>query len=153
MRCGGIIGFVAGPPGEEAFSIARSEGGVAGVSKADGGPRHGLPHVRVDERKHVALANKLLLFVLRLALSMLDRPRFLLMEHPAEPDDPESRDLPSSWSCAPMRVLRAHPRVRTHTFYQGPLGVVSPKPTTFLLIGLETFEEQLNSAPVLRRRP
>ena len=152
MRQGGVIGFVAGPPCES-FSIARSGGGIAGICSGDGGPRQirtwkfpfGLPSTRVDERKHLALANKLLLFVLRLVLCMVDRPGFLLMEHPAEPEDAEYRDLPSSWSCAPMQVLRAHPRIRTITFFQGLLGAVSPKPTTFLVMGLETLEEKIEA--------
>ena len=148
---GSILGMIAGPPCET-FTKSRRLGGIAGIVDGDGGPRmirsykhpFGLPAMRADEREHVHLSNVLLLFVHEMALELLAwKKRFFLKEHPAPPDQAAAEDLPTSWDLASTYVLRAHPEVRWHTFAQGPLGAPSPKPTTFLLRGLETLEEDL----------
>ena len=153
VRTGCILGMIAGPPCET-FSRARRLGGIAGVSEGDGGPRvlrsrttpFGLPMMKADEREHVHLSNVLLLFVHELALELLVWAcRFFLKEHPILPDEAEQEDLPSSWDLGSTHVLRAHPAVRSLDFYQGLLGAASPKPTTFLLCGLNQIEQEITA--------
>ena len=147
---GCVLGMIAGPPCET-FTKARRLGGIAGLVDGDGGPRmirsnchpFGLPAMRSDEREHTHLSNVLLLFVHEMALELLAwEKRFFLKEHPAPPEE-MTEDLPSSWDIGSTKILAAHPQVRLHTFAQGPLGAHSPKPTTFLLRGLETLENDL----------
>ena len=150
-RTGCILGMIAGPPCET-FSRARRLGGIAGVSEGDDGPRmlrsraapFGLPMMKADEREHVHLSNVLLLFVHELAIELLAWTcRFFLKEHPILPPEVEQEDLPSSWDLGSSSVLRAHPAVRSLDFFQGLLGAASPKPTTFLLCGLATIEQEI----------
>ena len=153
---GGVLGYIAGPPCES-FTSARALGGRAGETKGDGGPRQlrswllpfGLPSMRADERKHIGLANKLLLFVYRMSLELLLHPSFYLLEHPAEPEMAAAKDLPSSWCTGPAKLLLSHEDVRLHTFFQGPLGAESPKPTSFMVHGLDTLEGRLCQYAIL----
>ena len=150
-RTGCVLGMIAGPPCET-FSRSRRLGGIAGETDGDGGPRmlrsrlfpFGLPKMKADEREHVHLSNVLLLFVHDMALALLAwKRRFFLKEHPLEPPEAEAEDLPSSWDVGSCQVLRSHSEVRTLNFSQGLLGAKSPKPTTFLLRGLATIEEEI----------
>ena len=124
----------------------------AGSHGGDGGPRQirgwhdpfGLPAMQPDERAHVCLANKLLLFTVSLALELLAWVAFFLMEHPGIPDHAKSRDLATIWETGPLRVLRSHQDVKMITLMQGHLGAKSPKPTAFLVKSLPTLQGRLD---------
>ena len=149
-RLGGVLAFIAGPPCES-WSAARAEGGRAGDHSGDGGPRlirswnfpFGLPAVKPDERAHLSLANKLLLFTVSMALELLAWIGFFLIEHPSPPENARGRDLATIWETGPFRALCAHPEVTMVHLLQGHFGAKSPKPTSFMVKGLPTLQGRL----------
>ena len=148
---GSLLGFIAGPPCET-FSVARSQGGRAGETKGDGGPRqlrsfqhpYGLPCMTEDERKHTHLGNGLLWLTYDLCAELLPYDEaFFVLEHPAPPHDAEAKDLPSSWKTGACELLLTHPEVFALDLWQGKFGAKSPKPTRFLCKGVPTLEKRL----------
>ena len=158
---GSLLGFIAGPPCET-FSIARTQGGRAGETKGDGGPRqlrshqhpYGLPCMTEDERRHVHLGNGLLWFSYDLCAELLSfEEAFFVVEHPAPPTDAKSRDLPSSWLTGACDLLVSHPRVSAIDISQGVFGAKSPKPTRLLCKGVPTRTKHLREFGTLPMPP
>ena len=109
----------------------------------------GLPAVKPDERAHLCLANKLLLFTVSMALELLVWTSFFLIEHPAAPENARGRDLATIWETGPLRLLREHPDVALVQLLQGRFGAKSPKPTTFMVKGLPTIQKRLDEMGTL----
>ena len=64
-----------------------------------------------------------------------------LLEHPKDPERP---DYVSIWRLAILRMLLTLPNMRLVSVSQGLFGAPSPKPTTFLVLGLKTLETELH---------
>ena len=160
-RIGCLIGFVAGPPCET-FSVARVQGGRAGETSGDGGPRqirsskypYGLPCMTEDERRHVHLGNGLLWFTYDLCAELLAYPEaFFVVEHPSPPADAHDKDFPSSWHTGACRLLASHPQVTELDLWQGLFGAKSPKPTRFLCKGVPSLEGHLKAHGTMKMPP
>ena len=156
-RVGALLGSVLGPPCET-FSVARSQGGIAGETTGDGGPRqvrshrhpYGLPHTTVDERQHVHLGNALLFFSYDICIEQLVFPEcFFILEHPSPPEQAADRDLPSSWLTGACQMLLSHPEVSLIQIQQGRFGAISPKPTSLLCKGVPSLQGYLDRIGVL----
>ena len=152
-KVGCLLGFVAGPPCET-FSVARAQGGRAGETKGDGGPRqlrshkhpYGLPCMTEDERRHIHLGNGLLWFTYDLCAELLMyKEAFFIVEHPAPPQDAEAKDLPSSWLTGACELLLTHPHVEVVDLWQGKFGAKSPKPTRLLCKGVPNLPAHLSA--------
>ena len=138
IRSGRIAGVICSPPCET-WSIARFLG-----LKENKGPTPlrssanpwALPGLGEKKWQQIRIANLLLAAALRLVVESAMAGGFALLEHPAAPQTPEA---PSIWRTAVLRDLCAIPGMSTLSFKQGPLGQRSPKPTTFLLMRLDTL--------------
>lgn len=129
----------SGPPCET-WSRARLQGGVAGETSGDGGPRLvrsresplGLPFLTVAEAEQVLQANRLLLFTLRLFLLITFFQKFMMIEHPSPSPREEDFWLASIWRLFATQMFRRHPHVWQVEVLQGYYGGLAPKPTQLL---------------------
>ena len=136
----GCIAMIFSGPPCETWSRARLQGGVAGETSGDGGPRvvrsreepYCLPFVKVAEAEQVLQANRLLLFTLRLFLLMTFQMKFMMIEHPSPSPREEDFWLASIWKLFATKVYQTHPYVWLVEVMQGHFGSKSPKPTSLL---------------------
>ena len=140
LRSGCIAGIYAGPPCET-FSRSRMRGGFPGYSVGDQGPRvvrqihepHGLDQMKVKEVRQVVTSNRLLTFTITLLLVSLQMSRLMIVEHPAEPEDPAENWLASIWRLFVIIAMRNNEHIVQEVIYQGFYGGHSPKPTSLLV--------------------
>ena len=140
VRSGCVAIAYAGPPCET-WSRARQRGGVAALSRGDGGPRvlrspsqpEGFDHLTIAEAEQLLQANRLLLFTLRLFMLMTYAHRLMVMEHPILPAAEGEEWLPSIWRLYAVSVYNLHSAVTWVDLFQGHYGGRSPKPTTLLV--------------------
>lgn len=70
-----------------------------------------------------------------------------LLEHPQEPfDNKQLKQLASIWRLLIMRIMVEMLGIRRVHLLQGLFGAVSPKPTCFLVNGLQSLEDRLEGS-------
>eukprot|EP00438_Fugacium_kawagutii_P034775 Skav236239 [mRNA] locus=scaffold829:211005:216797:+ [translate_table: standard] len=131
-----VLALVSGPPCET-WSQARYHQ----LSEQSSGPRPlrsaqelwGLGSLRIREVDQVALGNSLLTFSVEAIIDLALNSGLAVLEHPAEPDEPEK---PSIWRLPLVAWLASLPEVQIVRLQQGFFGAPSPKPTNLLLLNL-----------------
>ena len=143
IMSGHVVAFIGGPPCNT-WSKARN------IELADcHGPRvvrspeapWGLLSLRLGELRQVMLGTLLLGFAFEYLAALATRSGAGLLEHPKDPERP---DYVSIWRLAILRMLLTLPNMRLVSVSQGLFGAPSPKPTTFLVLGLKTLETELH---------
>ena len=112
------------------------------MSAGDGGPRilrtreepHGLSSLRIREVLQAQAANSLLLYTMEVFFWMTILHRFMVIEHPDEPDSDSEKWLASIWRLKAMLILAQHPSVQQLRLLQGRFCGKSPKPTQLLVV-------------------
>ena len=145
---GWVHGFLGGPPCST-WSRARGvaiDGAAVGLHQPrivrDADNLWGLPSLALRELTQVTEGNLLLGFCLEALCGLAVMQRTGLLEHPAEPDEPE---LASIWRLDIVQILLLLPGVERHRFSQGLLGADSTKPTDLLAVNLPTLQQNIRS--------
>ena len=143
IQQGHVIAFIGGPPCNT-WSRARNIdlGEVHGprVIRAPDAP-WGLPSLRIGELRQVILGTLLLGFAFECMVALATCSGAGLLEHPKDPEKPE---YVSIWRLPILQLLLTLPRMRLITLSQGLFGAPTPKPTTFLVLGMATLEMDLH---------
>jgi hypothetical protein len=143
IQQGHVIAFIGGPPCNT-WSRARNIdlGEVHGprVIRAPDAP-WGLPSLRIGELRQVMLGTLLLGFAFECMVALATCSGAGLLEHPKDPEKPE---YVSIWRLPILQLLLTLPRMRLITLSQGLFGAPTPKPTTFLVLGMATLEMDLH---------
>ena len=140
---GHVVAFIGGPPcntWSKARHIKLSGCHGPRVVRSPEAP-WGLPSLRLGELCQVMLGNLLLGFAFECMAALATREGAGLLEHPKDPDHP---DYVSIWRLAILRMLLTLPNMRLVSVSQGLFGAPSPKPTSFLVLGLRTLESELH---------
>ena len=140
-----VIGIIGGPPCET-WSGVRGKGvpglpddRVPPVLRTAAEP-WGIEGLRLKHWEQLRIATVLLQAFLILFSVLLRAGGFALIEHPAQPREPGKASI---WRLPLVCKLAEHPCVFRHDFCQGPLGQVSLKPTSLLLLRLPSLPLRL----------
>ena len=144
MRCGYVAGFLSGPPCCT-WSKAR---GKQMKGKTTVGPRiirdanhlWGFDSVSIREMLQLMDGHQLLGFSVIAMTILATTGGTAILEHPAEPEDPE---LASIWRLPLLQLLSRLPGMQHLNMAQGLLGAPSPKPTGLLVLNLPTLPKWL----------
>lgn len=141
-RMGLAEGLLAGPPCET-WSVAREADGMAPAT----GPRPlrtatspwGMLDLTPREFQQVDVGNRLMIFALRICLVQASKGKFSLLEHPDDPElhNPSKRNSPTIWRTSVLTWLRQTGLFVELRLEQGHYDQESPKPTRFLLSGID----------------
>lgn len=139
-HAGFIVGFLAGPPCET-WSVARGKEIQTKAGQCRRAPRvlrtaehlWGLPCLALNEIQQLMTGNFLLTFSLLMTCAMVKTGGHGVLEHPAEPDDP---DLAAIWRLPVVLALLQAPGVCRHRVAQGLYGAPSRKPTDLLVVNM-----------------
>ena len=150
-----VLAFVGGPPCET-WSSAR--GHAVDVEDERSSPRiirdleqlWGFDATTLREVSQLIVGNTLLCFALWAVMELALSDGFAVLEHPAEPAQPEAASI---WRLPFMQVLLAMPHVQQLRFAQGLLGAPSPKPTHLLVVNLPELLGDLHRHRVRRELP
>lgn len=140
---GFIAAFLAGPPCE---TWSKARGRRVGNRR---GPRivrealqlWGLSCLSLKEVEQVITGNELLTFTLLMAGYVACTGGSGVVEHPAEPEDPQAAAI---WKLPAMLALMQLPGVERLRISQGLFGAPTPKPTDLLAINLKKLPIFLN---------
>jgi len=152
ITCGHVVAFIAGPPCNT-WSRARNlqlDGAVGPRLVRTVDAPWGLPSLRLGELRQVLIGSLLLGFAFECMAALATCSGSGLLEHPKDPEQP---DLVSIWRLPILQVLLTFPRMRLLSFAQGLFGAPSPKPTSFLVLGLDTLETDLHSGRLTPHLP
>ena len=147
IRSGYVQGVLGGPPCCT-WSAARGKVDAEMKMKGRTGPRPirsaeelwGFWSLSIKEKTQIMDGNRLLAFSL-LCMVLLEQVGGAgALEHPAEPQDPESASI---WKLPLMELLLQIPGFDKVTFAQGLLGAASAKSTTLLILNLPTLAVEL----------
>eukprot|EP00435_Cladocopium_sp_Y103_P031951 s274_g8.t1 len=152
IRDGHVIGFMGGPPCNT-WSRARQ---VAIQGRP--GPRvlrladtaWGRPSLRISELHQIILGNLLLGFALECLTLLAIYGGLGFIEHPRAPEEDH---MVSIWKLPIVHAILKLPRVRLLHFAQGLLGAPSAKPTTLMVVGLESLESELHGGRMCASNP
>lgn len=147
MREGYITGFLSGPP---CCTWSKARGKAMSDRPQRHGPRilrdadhlWGFLSVSLREMTQLADGHCLLGFSVTAMAILATTGGSGLLEHPAEPDEPE---LASIWRLPLLQLLSRLPGMNQYTMAQGLLGAPSPKPTGLLALNLPTLPLQLRA--------
>jgi hypothetical protein len=143
IKSGHVIAFIGGPPcntWSKARNIDLGEFHGPRVVRSPDAP-WGLPSLRLGELRQVMLGTLLLGFAFECMAALAICTGAGLLEHPRDPEHP---DYVSIWRLPILRLLLNLPRMRLISLSQGLFGAPSPKPTTFLVLGMATLEMNLH---------
>ena len=140
---GYIAAFLAGPPCE---TWSKARGREVGSRR---GPRivrdeshlWGLPCMALKEVAQVITGNELLTFTLLMAGYVVCTGGSGVVEHPAEPDEPQAASI---WKLPVMLALLQAPGVQRLRLSQGLFGALTAKPTELLTINMPDLPLFLN---------
>ena len=140
---GYVIGMLGGPPCCT-WSAARGKMDMTMQSQGRSGPRPlrsaadlwGFWSLSLREKRQILDGHRLLAFSIT-CMTLLDAVDGAgILEHPAEPADPDS---PSIWKLPLIELLLTLPGFQKITFAQGLLGADSAKSTTLLMLNLPSL--------------
>ena len=145
MRQGYVVGFLSGPP---CCTWSRARGIALPEPQGRPGPRvlrdadhlWGFDSLSLREMDQVMDGHVLLGFSLVAMTILATTDGAGLLEHPAEPEQP---DLASIWRLPVVQLISALPGMRMHKMAQGLLGSRSPKPTGLLALNLPLLPQHL----------
>ena len=143
IKSGHVIAFIGGPPcntWSKARNIDLGEFHGPRVVRSPDAP-WGLPSLRLGELRQVMLGTLLLGFAFECMAALAICTGAGLLEHPRDPEHP---DYVSIWRLPILRLLLNLPRMRLISLSKGLFGAPSPKPTTFLVLGMATLEMDLH---------
>ena len=143
IKNGHVIAFIGGPPcntWSKARNIDLGDFHGPRVIRCPDAP-WGLPSLRIGELRQVMIGTLLLGFAFECMAALATVTGVGLLEHPKDPENPH---YVSIWRLPILRLLLTLPRMRLISLSQGLFGAPSPKPTTFLVLGMETLEMDLH---------
>eukprot|EP00435_Cladocopium_sp_Y103_P041567 s1387_g11.t1 len=152
IRAGFVIGFMGGPPcntWSRARQVAiQGRPGPRVLRLADAA--WGRPSLRISELRQVILGNLLLGFALECFTLLAICGGLGFIEHPRAP---EEEHMVSIWKLPLVHAILTLPRVRLLHFAQGLLGAPSAKPTTLMVVGMESLESELHRGRMCASNP
>ena len=149
IRSGYVLGMLGGPPCCT-WSAARGKMDKLMQSQGRSGPRPirsatelwGFWSLSLREKRQIMDGHKLLAFSIICMVLLEEAEGCGILEHPAEPSDPES---PSIWKLPLMELLLTLPGFEKVTFAQGLLGADSAKSTTLLALNMPSLPSHLRA--------
>ena len=141
VRSGQLIGAGGGPPCES-YTAARF---------LDGGPRplrtgtypDGLPALNAKEWQQLRIGSRLVYFIFELLLEIATCGGCGFIEHPQWPLWAAKHDPSSIWATLPARLCRTLSCYSVVSFDQCVVGAPAVKPTTLLLLRLDSFRHHM----------
>lgn len=143
IMSGHVVAFIGGPPcntWSKARNIQLADSHGPRVVRSPEAP-WGLLSLRLGEIRQVMIGTLLLGFAFECLAALATQSGVGILEHPKDPERP---DYVSIWRLAILRMLLTLPNMRLVSMSQGLYGAPSPKPTTFLVLGLPTLEAELH---------
>lgn len=150
IRLGHVAGFLAGPPCNTWSRVRAVElDGHQGprVVRTPDAP-WGLNELRIGELQQVTIGTLLLGFGLECMLALALHSGSGILEHPK---DPEEADTVSIWRLPIVRMLLQIPGFRLVHLSQGLFGAASPKPTTLMVLRLNSLELNLHAGMLCKK--
>ena len=141
VRTGQLIGAGGGPPCES-YTAARFQ---------EGGPRplrtgtypDGLPALNAKEWQQLRIGSRLVFFIFELLLEIATCGGCGFIEHPQWPLWAVKHDPSSIWATLPARLCRTLSCYSVVSFDQCVVGAAAVKPTTLLLLRLDSFRHHM----------